>query len=184
MDPADRQALLQVVERFVHATVRGQNPPGEADVAHFDETGALFVTLRVRQDLRGCIGTLDSKHRLGALALRMAASALEDPRFRHCPILAEELDDLTVDLMLLGPERRIEDPSEIEIGRHGIVVSVGTSSGVFLPQVAVEHGWDAIELLEHCCRTKLALPADTWKLPQAKVSVFAGVRVSRETDRA
>ena len=83
-----------------------------------------------------------------------------DPRFR--PIAADELPGIDVELSLLGPLEPITGPGDIEIGRHGLLVSGDGRRGLLLPQVATEWKWDAFTFLTQTCR-KAGLPADAWK---------------------
>jgi uncharacterized protein len=128
------------------------------------EASGAFVTLKTRGgELRGCIGTLECRRPLADEIARVAISAArEDPRFE--PLRASELDDITVEVSVLGPLERIDprDPAAIEIGRHGLVVERGALRGLLLPQVATEWGWDCEQFLAHTCR-KAGLPLDAWR---------------------
>jgi AmmeMemoRadiSam system protein A len=177
MQEAEQRRLLAVVDRFVRARVRRERCEPDLPVAA-EEEGGLFVTLRVCGELRGCIGTLESRGPIARTAIDMAASALRDPRFLDRPIREDELDDLEVELTLLDPPEPITGPEEIEIGRHGVVIEVGRRVGVFLPQVAVEYGWTAEETLDQCCRNKLQLPARSWRLPEARLFRIEGHKAS------
>ncbi|MDA8424922.1 MAG: AMMECR1 family protein, partial [Treponema sp.] len=77
-------------------------------------------------------------------------------------------------ITLLSPMRRIEDTAEIVLGLHGLYIVKGWKSGVFLPQVATEQGWDKKTYLEQVCR-KAGLPPDSWKSPEAALSIFEGL---------
>jgi uncharacterized protein (TIGR00296 family) len=68
---------------------------------------------------------------------------------------------LDVSLSILSPLRVIT-PEEVEIGRHGLVVSQGGRRGLLLPQVPVEHQWDRATFMEQTCR-KAGLPLDAWR---------------------
>ncbi|HEX7624403.1 MAG TPA: AmmeMemoRadiSam system protein A, partial [Anaeromyxobacteraceae bacterium] len=129
-----------------------------------------FVTLRVKGELRGCVGTLSPDGPLARTVQRMAAAAAaEDPRFR--PVRPEELDDLDLTVSALGERRRMHDPAEIEVGRHGLVVQLGWQRGTLLPQVAVEEGWDALTFLERTC-LKAGLPPQAWRDPETVVELY------------
>jgi AmmeMemoRadiSam system protein A len=123
--------------------------------------GAAFVTLHVRGALRGCIGHLDPDAPLGDIVARCAvAAATSDPRFRQ--LRAPELDDLHIELSLLGPVEPVSSIELIEVGRHGVVVEQGRRRGLLLPQVATEWGWDAVRFVCETCR-KAGLPMDAWR---------------------
>ena len=127
-----------------------------------------FTTLYHRGDLRGCVGyvfPVASLYRTVAETTRGAA--FEDSRF--LPVSREEAPDLEVSLSILSRLEPIE-PEEIEIGRHGLLVSFGAYRGLLLPQVAAEHGWDRITFLEQTCK-KAGLPRNAWQAG-AKLEVF------------
>jgi len=123
--------------------------------------------------LRGCLGRLvpDRPAYLN-VQYAAAAAALADSRFP--PITPEELEELTIEITLLGPIHQVESPDEIQIGRHGVLMRVGEKDGaLFLPQVAVEQGWDLEATLVNLCR-KAGLPDDAWQRPDARFYVFGG----------
>jgi len=87
------------------------------------------------------------------------AAAFEDTRFH--PVTPEEAPELEVHLSVLSPLRPIA-PAQVEVGRHGLLVSMGARRGLLLPQVPVEYGWDRNTFLEQTCR-KAGLPLDSWQ---------------------
>jgi uncharacterized protein (TIGR00296 family) len=88
------------------------------------------------------------------------AAGTTDPRFP--PITPQELDELDIEISLLGPLEPVAGPQDIQIGRHGLVVEQGWQRGLLLPQVATEWQWDAETFLAHTCH-KAGLPRDAWK---------------------
>lgn len=100
------------------------------------------------------------------------SSALRDPRFIVDRLRPEELEDLTIEVSVLSPLQKIDDPLDFELGRHGIYLKRGVASGCFLPQVAEETGWSKEEFLTQCASGKAGLPADTWKDPATEVFRF------------
>ena len=157
-----QRTLLDIARDAVRAGVTGRPPDVPPGVDFPDATGA-FVTLKKHGELRGCIGTLECRQSLAEEVARVAISAaLEDPRFS--PVRASELEDLDVEVSVLGPLERIDpaDPSAIEIGRHGLVVEMGPRRGLLLPQVATEWNMDRETFLAHTC-AKAGLPADCWR---------------------
>jgi AmmeMemoRadiSam system protein A len=158
---SDRRQLLQIARAAIAAHIAKQeidDPPLEGALAEF---GGAFVSLHRKGDLRGCIGHVEADEPLGAVVRRCAvAAASEDPRF--AAVAAAELPDLDIELSLLGPLEPVTSAGEIEIGRHGLVVSQGWRRGLLLPQVASEWQWTAEEFLAHTCR-KAGLPFDAWK---------------------
>ena len=91
------------------------------------------------------------------------SSAMEDPRFEFNRIKHMELNHLAIELSVLSPLKRIQNPLDFELGKHGIFIKKGYEIGCFLPQVATETGWSKEEFLSHCCAGKAGLPADAWK---------------------
>ncbi len=139
------------------------------------ELGA-FVTLRSGKGpdaaLRGCIGRMDAKESLVRTVRAMALSAaFEDPRFP--PLERGELSKTSIEVTVLTPMRQIASVAQIEVGRHGVYLSKGWHSAVFLPQVATEQGWGRDELLVNLCY-KAGLPANAWKESDTKYQVFEG----------
>ncbi|MDD5758521.1 MAG: AmmeMemoRadiSam system protein B [Desulfobulbaceae bacterium] len=121
-----------------------------------------FVTLEKNGQLRGCIGQFESVLPLYALVQEMAiAAALRDSRFT--PVQEGELEELTVEISVLTPMRKINSIAEFELGRHGIYIRQGQRSGTFLPQVARDTGWTAEEFFGHCARDKAGIGWDGWK---------------------
>ena len=124
--------------------------------------GTCFVTLHYHGNLRGCIGTIGGKP--GPLYKNIidntVASAFRDPRFT--PLRQEEFIEVEVEISVLTPPRPVAGWQEIEIGKHGIILSKHRQQAVFLPQVAPEQGWDLATTLTHLS-AKAGLPPDAWK---------------------
>jgi AmmeMemoRadiSam system protein A len=99
-----------------------------------------------------------------------AAAAFQDPRFP--PVSKSELKDLDIEISVLTPFKQITHVSEIEVGKHGIYMERGFYSGLLLPQVATEYGWDRDTFLEHTCR-KAGLPPDAWKDKDTRIYIFS-----------
>lgn len=126
-----------------------------------------FVTITCDGELRGCIGTIVGRAPLVETVWRMArAAALEDPRFP--PLSVREWERAGLDISVLDELAPCPDPARIEVGRHGLALQYGGRSGVFLPQVPVEQGWDTAAYLEHLC-AKAGVPRGAWRLPQARL---------------
>jgi AmmeMemoRadiSam system protein A len=121
-----------------------------------------FVSVYVKDKLRGCIGTFSEDDPLYRNIERMAVSAsTSDSRFS--PILPGELEYLRIEISVLTPRIPVKDPSEIEIGKHGIFMIQGSHRGTFLPQVAVQQQWTVEEFLGHCARNKAGIGWEGWK---------------------
>jgi AmmeMemoRadiSam system protein A len=157
-----RQALLRTAREAVDAQARGDAAPLPSAEGSADASG-VFVTIKRRGELRGCLGVLELRGSLEREVARCARdSASEDPRFP--PVRPDELPETAIDISVLGPLEEIDpaDPHAIVIGRHGLVVEQGRRRGLLLPQVAPEWGWTREEFLRHTCR-KAGLPEDAWR---------------------
>ena len=132
-----------------------------------------FVTLKENGCLRGCIGRLSSPRPLLQTVKEVAvSSAFEDPRFP--PVTRSEWPSIRVEVSVLSPLKRICEPSAVCVGTHGVLIHRGFSSGLLLPQVATEQGWNRDEFLAGACR-KAGLPPDAWKDPSTQIEVFSAV---------
>jgi len=121
-----------------------------------------FVSLYVDEELRGCIGTFSEKEPLYKNVEKMAVSAAtQDSRFES--IHSDELVRLELEISILTPRQKINDPSEIVLGKHGIYIKRGTSRGTLLPQVAVSQNWDVMEFVSNCSKYKAGIGWDGWK---------------------
>jgi AmmeMemoRadiSam system protein B/AmmeMemoRadiSam system protein A len=168
----EKRRLLQVARRTLDARLGSGEAPslGPGDSAALARKTACFVTLKERGRLRGCIGELEPREPLiRAVASRAIAAATQDPRFP--PVTARELAGIAIEISAMSPLRRVGGPEEIVVGKHGVVVRQGTRSGVFLPQVAPEQGWDRDTMLTILCTEKAGLPPDAWR-KGAELQVF------------
>lgn len=151
----------------------------------FSSNAGVFVTLNHQSNLRGCIGyALPDKKLYNALEEAAISAATEDPRF---PLVAfEELDQITFEVTVLTPPQEIEVsdpqeyPSKVKVGRDGLIVKSGFNSGLLLPQVPKEYGWNEEEFLDHTCE-KAGLPKEQWKEKDTKILKFEGI-VFKEQD--
>lgn len=158
-----KHTLLDLARRAVRSRVAGGARPVRPAGIDLPAASGVFVTIKRRGELRGCLGTLESQGPLADDVVRCAADAAsEDPRFVR--VAASELPELSVEVSVLGPLEPVDpiDPAAIAIGRHGLVAEQGHRRGLLLPQVAGEHGWSAEEFLQQTC-LKAGLPADAWR---------------------
>lgn len=174
MAAEDQRRLLDLARRAA-AAAAARKPlpnvrPAEWPAAMREPLGA-FVTLHHRGRLRGCIGRMTSPLPLPETVVDMAAAAaMEDPRFP--PLRPEELEGLRVEISVLSPLARIRDPKEIRLGVHGVLVRQGRRTGVFLPQVATETGWDLETFLSELCSGKAGLEENAWQDPETELYTF------------
>ena len=100
------------------------------------------------------------------------AAATSDKRFP--PLTVEELSEVSIELSVLSPLRRVNDIQEIQVGIHGLLIYQAGREGVLLPQVAVDNNWNRDEFLENIC-LKAGLPGDCWSQHPALYSFTAMV---------
>lgn len=156
----ERALLLHLAHEAITTTLDGREISLAPPSPHLAEPRGVFTTLYRRGDLRGCVGyvlPVTSLYRTVAESARGAA--FDDSRFS--PVTLEETPELQVSLSILSALERIL-PDEVEVGRHGLVVSLGAYRGLLLPQVPVEHGWDRVTFLEQTCR-KAGLALNAWQ---------------------
>lgn len=170
LSEADRRSLLELARRAIAEAVSLRKPAGcIPQSGMFAERRGVFVTIHARGRLRGCIGVVEPFEPLGESIARCAASAaLQDPRFSH--VRAEEIQDLEIEISLLSQPKPIP-PENIEIGKHGLLISQGAKRGLLLPQVAVEHKLGREQFLDETCR-KAGLHAKAWQEPETQVLGF------------
>ncbi len=156
-----RRHLLALAQASIERQVRGTTPI-ETGTTPLPDASGVFVTIKERGQLRGCLGTLQNRAGLAAEVIRCAAdSASDDPRFP--PVTSDELPDLSLEISVLGPLEEIEArPDAFTIGVHGLVAEQGLQRGLLLPQVATEWGWDGEQFLRHTC-IKAGLAPDAWR---------------------
>jgi MEMO1 family protein len=169
-----QKILLSIAKETVEAYVEtGKIKDFAVSDERLKRPEGVFVTLEKNGQLRGCIGQIISTGApLWQNVREMAIAACsEDNRF--APVSAEELPELSYEISVLSRPKKINDWQEVELGKHGVIVSRGWNKGVFLPQVAAETGWTREEFLEQLCYQKAGLPPDCYKNdPQVKLEIF------------
>jgi AmmeMemoRadiSam system protein A len=155
----ERSDLLRLAHESIRLALEGTRITPEAPTAHLAEYRGAFTTLYVRQQLRGCVGYVYPVSPLyQTIAETACAAAFEDTRFPS--LRSSELAELTISISVLSPLFPVQ-ADEIQVGRHGVLVSQSGRRGLLLPQVPVEHGWDRTTFLEQTCR-KAGLAPDAW----------------------
>lgn len=130
-----------------------------------------FVCLKTKGELKGCIGYLRAYAPLDETVKRMAVeAAFHDPRFM--PLDLDEWRHTDIEISVLTPMKKISDVGEIEVGVHGIYIEGDSGSGLLLPQVATENGWDRETFLEHTC-LKAGLPPKAWQSKGTTIYIFS-----------
>ena len=156
----DRRTLLALARRALVAAVVKAPVPAQSGSGARDQVAGAFVTLRLAGELRGCIGQIEPGPLADVIVHCAGAAALEDPRFP--PVAEDELSRIDIELSVLGPLTRLVSPSDLEPGRHGLVIESDGRRGLLLPQVATEWGWTRDEFLRHTC-LKAGLADDAWR---------------------
>ena len=142
----------------------------ESDPLLNEEMGA-FVTLHKNGQLRGCIGNITGRGPFYLTVRDMAVnSAVNDPRFAN--VTADEMDDIHIEISALTPMKKVQDLDDIIIPGHGVLVSDGLRSGVYLPQVATEAGWDKEEFMNSLCGHKAGMATEAWKKGECEIFIF------------
>jgi len=182
MTPEQQEAILGLARQSVASAIAAQGtPPFWTDDEVLCERRGAFVTLRTHDRLRGCLGRFTSDLPLWETVREMAASAAtRDPRFVHDRLRPEELGDCHIEISVLSPLRRTDNPLDLELGTHGIYIKKGTATGCFLPQVAIETGWSKQEFLDSCCSHKAHLAPGAWKDPDTEVYLFTAEVIQEE----
>jgi len=172
LNQKQRRRLLEIARNSIETYLKtGKRLElSESEPALLEHCGA-FVTLHKNNQLRGCIGNIIGSQPLYLTVRDMAVeAAVNDPRFT--PVTEEELPEIGIEISVLSPLKEIEDPDEIKMGQHGVLVRKGYRSGVFLPQVATETGWTKEEFLSNLCAHKAGLSPSAWKDPSTEVYIF------------
>jgi AmmeMemoRadiSam system protein B/AmmeMemoRadiSam system protein A len=149
-----RNTITEYVTNEKVPEIKMKNPKLKAD-------GAVFVTIKRNGLLRGCIGHIQPIMPLYQSVVRNAVAACSsDPRFPS--MKKDELKDMDIEVSVLSPLEPLKDVKNVQVGKHGLVIVKGMQSGLLLPQVAQELGWDRETFLEQIC-AKAGLPRGAWK---------------------
>lgn len=169
---AEEQQILKQIARDAIANALEGKPyavPGSLPDILESPCGA-FVTLTIDNELRGCIGHITASAPLASTVREVAvAAALEDPRFS--PVTKKEWEGIDLEVSVLTPLERVKNVEDITPGVHGLYIRRGFQSGLLLPQVATEYGWDRVTFLEQTCR-KAGLRKNDWKEADTEIYWF------------
>jgi AmmeMemoRadiSam system protein A len=179
---SEKKFLLRVARTAIEDAVTGTSSAEAERIppACLRHSGA-FVTIHKAGELRGCIGYIEPVKPMVETVREVAEkAALEDYRFQQ--VAAEEVSQLEIEISVMSPLESMNDPSEIQVGVHGLVIELGPARGLLLPQVATEHGWDRETFLSQTSR-KAGLPMNAWKHPDAKIFIFSAEIFNEEEFR-
>jgi MEMO1 family protein len=159
---ADRRMLLRLARETLRRLLFTETAPRLRDLPpRLTRPQGLFVTLKKKGELRGCIGRVTSEEPLAVLVARMAfEAAFKDPRFSS--LAPAELDAVAIEISLLTRPARVARATDIAMGRDGVILHKGGSGAVFLPQVATETGWGREQFLDQLCR-KASMTTGCWR---------------------
>ncbi len=172
LNDKQKKRLLEIARRTLETYIKKKETLEfkEDDPVLNKELGA-FVTLHKYGELRGCIGNMVGKGPLYLTVRDMAiAASTQDPRFPR--VTEDELDVIDIEISVLSQMEKISDSSKIIMGKHGVMVQSGFRSGVFLPQVATETGWDRETFMNNLCAHKAGLPPDAWKKGECEIFIY------------
>lgn len=169
------------VEKFLDEGQLSSIPKEYPPILH--TAAGVFVTINKifdnKKELRGCIGFPYTDGPLIENTIKAAlSSARNDPRFP--PLSKDELDSLLFGVSVLTPPELItvnsprELPQRIKLGRDGLIVVWSFASGLLLPQVPLEYGWNQEQFLENACMKAGATP-DIWLVPTTKIYKFQAI---------
>ena len=171
----EKLTLLEVARKTLESSVKeGKRPDLNSGEYTLSQTlknkRGVFVTLNKNGNLRGCIGHIQPREQLfDAVIDNTINSSMNDGRFR--PVSEDELPDIEIDISVLSPIKKISGAEKFITGKHGIIIRLGGTRAVFLPQVATEQGWNREETLAHLCN-KAGLPSYAWKDEEMEFFVF------------
>jgi uncharacterized protein len=152
--------LLRLAHDAIVSALENREISLEAPTASLAEALGVFTSLYLGNDLRGCVGYVQPEFSLyRAVAESARAAAFGDTRFP--PLKQDEAPNICVELSVLSPLQSIA-PEAVEVGRHGLLITMEGCRGLLLPQVAVQRGWDRQTFLEQTCR-KAGLPIHAWR---------------------
>ncbi len=162
-----KTARLSIEEIFNHKPVQ---QPDYFTFPNLALKAGAFVTLKIDEELRGCIGYIISDNKLFDTVVDAAKSAaIRDPRFY--PLSKEELNKIEIEISVLSPPFKMNSYDEIELGKHGLIVEEHGKRGLLLPQVPIEHNMNKEEYLSSICR-KAGLPAGLWRTKTLNMKLF------------
>jgi len=143
-DEARGELLVSLARSVLEHRLLGRVPPSQETAPWLDEPGAVFVTLMLHGELRGCVGSLEATSPLGQdVAANAVAAALRDPRFP--PVSPDEVEELSIEISVLEAPEPWPVASEAEVleglrpGIDGLILEHAGGRATFLPQV-----WDQL----------------------------------------
>jgi len=167
----EKRTLIEIARSSIASVLQNKTLPTlKFQSEALKRVSGVFVTLRIGEELRGCIGYIEPLFPLALATQEVAVkAAIEDPRFM--PVTLPEMQNITIEISVLSPLSELHDVEKIEIGKHGLVIDAGYKRGLLLPQVATEYNWDRKQFLKQIA-LKAGLPPDAWKRSEVKLFTF------------
>ena len=184
LTPDDRQTLMDIAQQTLDWVVHEPKTLWDFDSYFISDALRLplatFVTLRQADHrLRGCIGSLTAFEPLfESVHSNAEGAAVRDSRFQ--PLAVHERPGLLVDISILSPIEEVPSVDAIQLGQHGVILEMHGRRSVFLPEVARAQGWDLEQML-NALAEKASLPAESWREPQCRFSIFSSVVLEEES---
>jgi AmmeMemoRadiSam system protein A len=175
----EREFILKLARSSITSIFNDiQIPDPPPDFLSLNEKAGAFVTLSIEGSLRGCIGYIITEDNLYNTIINASKqAALNDPRF---PSLTEgELDLISIEVSVLSPPFKMNSYGEIEIGKHGLILTDGLHRGLLLPQVPVEHNLSKDEFLSALCQ-KAGVPSEKWRNELLNIEMFTATVFSEK----
>lgn len=177
--PEERMLLLRLAHESILSALQERPISLDPPTPHLAAPRGAFTSLYLRRELRGCVGYVLPVNSVYQAVIDTArAAAFEDTRFY--PVKLAEAEHLAIELSILSPPKPIA-AEEVEVGRHGLLISMAGHRGLLLPQVPIEHQWDRVAFLEQTCR-KAGLPIDAWQKGAAIEAFGAEVFGDKQTE--
>jgi AmmeMemoRadiSam system protein A len=175
----EKKILLAQARESIKAELEKRKPVfSDVSGSNLNTPCGAFVSLHIGWNLRGCIGRMTANSPLIETVRTMAKeAAFGDPRFP--PLKKDELESCHIEISALSPMTPCENPRSVKVGVHGLYLRRGGRSGVLLPQVPVEQGWDLDQYLEYIC-IKAGLPPGSYDAPDGELLTFTAIVFGEE----
>ncbi len=164
LNDTEKRLLLQIARDALTEFLTDEpHPlPRELPPALHEKCGAFVTLFGKNHVLRGCIGRVEGVQTPLYRTVQEMAIAAASRDYRFPPVTAAELPDIHIEISVLSVPRKIDDPAQLEVGRHGIIIRKNGAAGLLLPQVATDRGWNRYQFLEAVCQ-KAHLPPGSWR---------------------
>ncbi|UCG35865.1 MAG: AmmeMemoRadiSam system protein A [Candidatus Omnitrophota bacterium] len=170
----EKKFLLKIARTTLQSYLKeGKTPSFDPETENLKAKRGAFVTLKKHGRLQGCIGRMAADISLYKLIPEYAINAAtEDPRFSG--VKYDDLKDIEIEISVLTPFVEVKDLDEIEVGKHGLMIQKGFYSGLLLPQVPTEWGWNKTTFLEQTC-LKAGLYPNAYKEKDTIIYRFSAI---------